>query len=755
MFAVSRHLLDKLAAEVPFGPAKDRAPLDPEAGDAKRLADWLERRGIEHADVKVDSTGRPIFLLLACAFEPGAPGGSACVGIGTEGGWFFKCQHDSCTGRDWAAFRLKVGGKDEENQLAHAREALASCLEAAKKDVGAPFEPDVAEQLALVRAKDPAAWARARAAFRDLKVSMKTLDRLTFPKQPEPTGPFDASAGYESCRDGFYRVSHNQDGLEVRERLTNFTSRIVASVAEDDGVETRRMFTIENEVHGETQSFDVPSDQFAGLSWVLDRLGPKAIVFSGVSVRDHARVAIQHFSPPAESRHTFTHTGWRQVEGEWVYLHGNGAVGREGHAAAVSVRLEGALAPYALPEPPEGADLAAAVRASLGFLLAAPDVTTFPLFAAAWRAVLGSSDLAVWLLGPSGEGKSELAALVQQHWGPALDRTHLPGSWSSTSNALEGTAFLAKDAVFVVDDFAPQGSPSDVSRMHKDADRLIRSQGNGQGRQRMRADSTLRPAKPPRGLILGTGEDVPAGFSLRARMAVVEVAKGSVSWKEVTRCQADAAAGLYASCMSGFLRWVAADYEATVRDLPARVATIRAAAARDGDHKRTPNTTANLALGLDAFSRFSVATGVMGEAEREAFMARGWVALMALCDSQAQHQQHAEPAARFLALLAGRSRRAAATSWLTAARPRRTPSGGGGARSRAGLARNTSRTDGTRAGTASGGSRAAASTSTPRRPTPWRSGSRRTRTGSRSVVRRSGSGSSRRGSRSPSARVAS
>src|SRR5205807_5268138 len=104
----------------------------------------------------------------------------------------------------------------------------------------------------------------------------------------------------------------------------------------------------------------------------------------------------------------------------------------------------------------------------------------------------------------------------------------LPANWSSTGNALEAQAFTAKDALLVVDDFAPQGSAADVQRYHREADRLLRGQGNGAGRQRMKADATLRPAKPPRGLVLSTGEDTPRGQSLRARMLVVEVSPGDL-----------------------------------------------------------------------------------------------------------------------------------------------------------------------------------------------------------------------------------
>src|SRR5262245_64062034 len=96
-----------------------------------------------------------------------------------------------------------------------------------------------------------------------------------------------------------------------------------------------------------------------------------------------------------------------------------------------------------------------------------------------------------------------------------------------------------------------------MQRMHRDADRLLRAQGNRSGRQRMRADTSLRPAKPPRGLLISTGEDVPRGQSLRARMLILDVAPGAVDWKKMTACQEDAAASIYGQAMAGFVQWLA------------------------------------------------------------------------------------------------------------------------------------------------------------------------------------------------------
>src|SRR5262249_48786127 len=155
----------------------------------------------------------------------------------------------------------------------------------------------------------------------------------------------------------------------------------------------------------------------------------------------------------------------------------------------------------------QGAAQADAVRASLGMLRLGRDPMTFPLLAAAYRAPLGNADFSLHLAGATGLFKSEAAALAQQHYGAGLDARHLPCNWSSTANAIEGVAFAAKDSLLTVDDFYPTGSAADVQRQHREADRLFRNQGNRAGRQRLRSDASLRPAKPPRGLVLSTGED--------------------------------------------------------------------------------------------------------------------------------------------------------------------------------------------------------------------------------------------------------
>jgi hypothetical protein len=88
--------------------------------------------------------------------------------------------------------------------------------------------------------------------------------------------------------------------------------------------------------------------------------------------------------------------------------------------------------------------------------------------------------------GPTGAGKSELVALMQRAYGRSLDARHLPESWASTANRLERVAHALKDSLFVVDDWLPADE-----RAQREADRLLRAQGNRSGRGRLPRDATF------------------------------------------------------------------------------------------------------------------------------------------------------------------------------------------------------------------------------------------------------------------------
>src|SRR5216684_5717445 len=82
-------------------------------------------------------------------------------------------------------------------------------------------------------------------------------------------------------------------------------------------------------------------------------------------------------------------------------------------------------------------------------------------------------------------------------------RISYPALWASTANFNERLAFIVKDATIVIDDFRP--GIAERRRLEGEADRLLRAAANGAGRGRLKSDTSLRTAHPPRALILSTG----------------------------------------------------------------------------------------------------------------------------------------------------------------------------------------------------------------------------------------------------------
>jgi hypothetical protein len=159
--------------------------------------------------------------------------------------------------------------------------------------------------------------------------------------------------------------------------------------------------------------------------------------------------------------------------------------------------------------------------------------------------------------------------------------------------------------VLVVDDFCPTGSTYDVQRFHREADRLLRGQGNLSGRQRLRADSSLRATKAPRGLIISTGEDVPRGKSLQARLFIIEIGPNDIDWGVLTELQQLANDGLLATAMAGYIQWVAGRHDELVGHVGDRIKQMRATIASNASHRRTPTTVASLLVGYQTFLDFA------------------------------------------------------------------------------------------------------------------------------------------------------
>ena len=161
----------------------------------------------------------------------------------------------------------------------------------------------------------------------------------------------------------------------------------------------------------------------------------------------------------------------------------------------------------------------------------------------------------------------------------------------------------------------------------------------------------MREPKPPRALILSTGEDIPRGQSIRARLLILEVSKGNINVAHLSECQKDAREGAYAEAMGGFVQWLASHYEEARKVFDQKVAAYRTTALRGFTHARTPDIVANLQAGFELYLDFGVSCGALSSAERDCFVYECWEAMRDAAAAQAKHHAASEPTARFLSLL--------------------------------------------------------------------------------------------------------
>jgi hypothetical protein len=343
----------------------------------------------------------------------------------------------------------------------------------------------------------------------------------------------------------------------------------------------------------------------------------------------------------------------------WVYLTGNGALGRAGLVEGLEVQPPARLGRYEL----EIGDPRAAVQASFKLLLLAPPRVTVPVWAAIWRALFGGAEAIIWLVGRTGVFKSELAALAQQHYGRGMDARHFPQNWSSTANDIELTLFAAKDALAVVDDFAPGLTRGNRQELENKAERVIRGAGNAAGRGRMTADGRQRPDRPPRAQVIVTGEDLPALHSIRARALIVPVAEGDVDKALLTEAQEVARTGAYEHTLAGFIMWTAGRYEQTMDRWRRLAAEFRAKLVTEGVHGRSPVAMAQLLATIEILADYLDEQGIeipakvlehlgeeanIGAASLTRRMAK---VLMGSLEEQARQQRGADPVRLFIETL--------------------------------------------------------------------------------------------------------
>ncbi|MGO8992389.1 MAG: DUF3854 domain-containing protein [Polyangiaceae bacterium] len=467
----------------------------------------------------------------------------------------------------------------------------------------------------------------------------------------EDRGGSDVCANEYVERDGrtCLVVRHAKLGTRYRQ-LANFTATITKEVTEDDGVTVSKLFTVAGKLsNGVTlPTASVRSAEWNDRTWVTENWGARAVVEAGRDSWGHTVAAIQKASSPVTAV-TYTATGWRKIGDGMAYLFPGGSVG----SSDADVRNPDDGGRYGFPTGDATKErVASAISRSLDLISIGEAGVTVPALSAAYTAPLASIlevDFGVWMAGESGSRKSGLTALVGCHFGK-FTYCSLPASWTSTVNALESFLFRAKDTLGLIDNYIPCDREAAAK-----VNRIVQQIGDRASRARLTKTSDAMPSRPPRGLMLATGEDVPVGSSdsTVGRLVVVRVKGGDLPVENIIAASQDA--DDYSIAMRAYLEWFGADYEtraaAVRRHREKLIEQFAAVVTEHAVHPRTARNVATLGAGLMAFLRFAQETAAITSERYEEIRISANRALVQVARAQASFRENATPVQRYLSTL--------------------------------------------------------------------------------------------------------
>ncbi|MFO8101896.1 MAG: DUF3854 domain-containing protein [Dehalococcoidia bacterium] len=451
----------------------------------------------------------------------------------------------------------------------------------------------------------------------------------------------------------YYRVAI-KNGAKFKVPLCNFAAFITDEEILDDGVDIQRRYTVDGELaNGRVlPTAVVPAHEFHTMNWTHDAWGASAIIYAGNSNKDHVRTIMQINRNGHQPRHIYGHLGWREHDGERVYLTPHGAIGTD---KQVIVDLgHFAESGYSLPFDNE-VPVEQAVQASLEFLELGPPETMMPIWAMQYLAPLTeilNPAFVLWYLGHTGSFKSVITSLALCHYG---DFTHLalPLSWGhgSTAKGLSRSLAILKDYPTVVDDWAPAPSTQEQRRLEQKAEDVIRSIGNRAVSTKLRADSKFQKSYSPRGVVISSGEQLPAGESLASRIFVADIERPDINTSLLSVAQGESYKYKYAT--ADYTSWLKDNWDRWAGDLPARYIDCRDRVTQDDAHARLPAAVACLFVGADVAFTWMLERGYITDSQRNDYRSSFWDVLTMLAARHALIVNQERPARRFLEAFRG------------------------------------------------------------------------------------------------------
>ena len=290
---------------------------------------------------------------------------------------------------------------------------------------------------------------------------------------------------------------------------------------DDDGQENH-VTKVELKRASSTKVLEIPGDIFvddvALRRFIGTNAGIQFIVRAGMS--KHLVPAIIDLSGEFETHRHFNFMGWRKLDDRWAYVTPRDSIRSTGKMSEPpSVELDHRLREYGLTTS-SWEDSADALKKMIAVLppQLAPALISYALLPLVYRFMPSAAPKpAMQLVGTSGSGKSEIAALMNSFYGD-FSRDTPPAQWGDTINTVEVMGYPLADALYWVDDY------KDIYADKRTFTRFMQSYSRKMGRGRLTREAKVRTERQCRGFLLSTGETTLEGeMSVVARMFNLEI----------------------------------------------------------------------------------------------------------------------------------------------------------------------------------------------------------------------------------------
>ncbi len=441
---------------------------------------------------------------------------------------------DGCSKREAQATIRSAFNHPQRDPLPESKsgreqiDALVNRYERATADVERPTADQIRAAVEACAALNPLEWAAERKRLRalcgdtyrveDLNGMYREARRVLHKTEQPP----QLENRYLEMDGRMVFERHTERGT-VKQSVADWIGRVrewITRVNDDDGAEHIMRLDLRRGVH--TLTLDVPSELFGDTNALQRFIAARAGGFFTVEAGMHRHLvrAILALSGEPLRKTTYCFFGWTALDGHWMYIAPHMSVGAHGHLESPhAVELEARLRDYRLSDADWETSLAAfqAVIAVFPKPLA-PTLIAFALLPLIQRFFPAAAPKpALHLVGTSGSGKSEIAALMASFYGN-FSRDTPPAQWGDTINTVEVLGYALADALFWVDDYKTSYADE------RTFTRFLQSYSRGMGRGRLTREANLRQERPCRGLLLSTGETTIEGeASVLSRMLVLEI----------------------------------------------------------------------------------------------------------------------------------------------------------------------------------------------------------------------------------------